>query len=71
MKVSLSFEGNVKEIAALLNEVAERLEKQELDSVNQQSQTLQKIFAKQAMIQSKRKESKFQENHCCTSESDC
>lgn len=72
LKVSLSFEGDVKEIAALLNEVAERLEKQELDSVNQKLQTLQKLNAKQAMIRSKLTASQFQENQCCQkNESDC
>ncbi len=53
MKVNLSFEGDVKEIATLLNEVAERLEKQESDSINQQLQTLQTLNAKQVLIRSK------------------
>ncbi len=63
MKVNLSFEGNVKEIAVLLNELAERLEKQELESVNQQLRTLQMLNAKQAMLRSKLNESEKVPQH--------
>lgn len=63
MKVNLSFEGNVKEIAVLLNEFAERLEKQELESANQQLQTLQMNCAKQAILRSKLNQSGREPRH--------